>query len=141
MINIKFSKKVPEKIIEKLKKIKGIDEVIVLNPVLPIISGNSTEIPFTNIASLLEYAEKEKHDLGEIGLIYEKCESGLSKSELLSKMEKIIEIIENSISTGILGTKSSVPSVSKEELSSLLLSNGRRSFNVSNKKFNLTILH
>ena len=83
----------------------GIEDIIIISPVLPIISGNETKTPFTNIDSLLEYAEKEKLDLGEIGLIYEECQSGLSKSQLLSKMKNIIEIIENSISTGIQGTK------------------------------------
>lgn len=105
MINVKFKKKISKIIINKLKKVAGIDDIIVINPVLPVISGNETEIPFTDIASLIEYADKEKLDLGKIALIYEKCQSGLSKPELLSKMKNIIEIIENSIETGLRGTK------------------------------------
>jgi len=105
LVNVKFSEKIPDKIMDNLKCLTEIDEIIIIDPVLPVISGNETEMPFSDIASLIEYAEKEKLDLGEIALIYEKCESGLSKSKLLSKMKNIIEIIENSIEIGLQGTK------------------------------------
>jgi L-serine dehydratase len=42
--------------------------------------------------------------LGDVGLIYEKCQSGLSKKVLIKKMENIIVTIENSIKTGLEGT-------------------------------------
>ena len=105
LINIKSSKEISVEIITRLKKVPDIDEVIVVNPILPIISGNETEIPFTTIGSLLKYAEKENLDLGELGLIYENSQSGLSESELLKKMKTIVGIIENSINTGLKGTQ------------------------------------
>jgi len=105
MVNVKFSEQIPDKIIDKLKELEELDDIIIIDPVLPIISGNETKIPFTNIDSLLEYAEKEKFDLGEVGLIYEKCVSGLSRSKLISKMENVTKIIVNSIEIGLKGTK------------------------------------
>ena len=61
-------------------------------------------MPFNTIRSLLEYAEKNKLDMGNVGLIYEKYQSGLSKKVLIKKMKTIIATIENSIKTGLDGT-------------------------------------
>lgn len=104
LINIKSPKKIPNKIIEQLKSNFDIDKMIAINPVMPIISGNESEMPFSGIASLLSYAENENLDLGELGLIYEQCRSGLSEAALLNKMNALIEIIETSIKTGLEGT-------------------------------------
>jgi len=105
LINLKSSKEIPHETINRLKINTVFDEFVFIEPILPVVSGNETELPFNTIGSLLEYAEKNKLDMGEAGLIYEKCLSGLSKNELLNKMENIIATIENSIKTGLEGTK------------------------------------
>ena len=104
LINMKSSKEIDPHLVNRLNKSHYFEEVIVIQPVLPIVAGNEIEMPFTTISSLLEYAGKENLDLGSIGLIYEKCQSGLSKPELLDKMGKIIGIIEHSITQGLQGT-------------------------------------
>lgn len=90
--------------INRLKKIIVFDEYVVLKPILPIISGNEKELPFHSIESLLKYADKHQLNLGEMGLIYESCRSGFSKQALVSKMENIIELIDDSITKGLNGT-------------------------------------
>lgn len=87
-----------------LKKRTGIHDVAVINPVMPVISGRESPVPFSSIASLEKYAEKTNADLGAIGLLYEKCISGLPEEELLQKMGSIAGIIHNSIDTGLKGT-------------------------------------
>jgi len=104
LINIKSSNRIPDKIINQLKNNSDIDKIIAINPVMPVISGNEGELPFSSIVSLLNFAEKENLDLGELGLIYEQCLSGLSEAELRSKMTSLVEIIENSIRMGLEGT-------------------------------------
>jgi len=104
LLNIKSSKEIPRETKQQITKLPNTQEVIVVNPILPILSGNDTEVPFTTIESLLKYAERENYSLGDVGLIYEKCLSGLSEAGLLNKMKEIIRIIENSINTGIEGT-------------------------------------
>ena len=104
LINIKFSKEISIEVINKLERAISYDELIVITPVLPIISGNESELPFTTVASLLEYAEKEDLDLGNLGLLYEKNQSGLENQEVIDKMKSVVEIIENSIKTGLKGT-------------------------------------
>ncbi len=81
-----------------------IDEMALVNPIMPVISGRQTEMPFTTIQSLMGYAEEKGADLGKMGLIYEKCISGLSEEELILKMKEIIRIIHKSIDSGLRGT-------------------------------------
>jgi L-serine dehydratase len=105
LINLKSSKKIPDDFMNRLNENYEFDKTVSVNPILPIVSGNETELPFTTIPSLLKYSEEENLDLGELGVIYEKCQSGLSELELNSRMQIIIEVIEKSIDTGMQGTK------------------------------------
>ena len=81
-----------------------IDDIAVINPIMPVTAGRETELPFTTIRSLIEYSEEKGADLGKIGLIYEKCISGISEEELIIKMREIIRVINKSIDTGLRGT-------------------------------------
>lgn len=81
-----------------------IDEISVINPIMPVIAGRETEMPFTDIPSLIEFAAENNADLGELGLVYEKCISGYPEEELNRLMKIIINIIHNSIDTGLKGT-------------------------------------
>ncbi len=82
-----------------------IDDIAVINPIMPVIAGRETEMPFTTIPSLIDYAEGKGADLGKMGLMYEKCISGMSEEELVIKMKEIIQIINKSIETGLRGTQ------------------------------------
>ncbi|NQU54816.1 MAG: L-serine ammonia-lyase, iron-sulfur-dependent, subunit alpha [Bacteroidetes bacterium] len=105
LINVKLSKQFSVDVLNQLKRNFDLDEITVVKPVVPVISGNESEMPFSTVLSLLKYAEKENLDLGELGLIYEKSQSGLSEAELLDKMKMIVKIIEKSIKTGLQGTE------------------------------------
>ncbi|UCE92600.1 MAG: L-serine ammonia-lyase, iron-sulfur-dependent, subunit alpha [Flavobacteriaceae bacterium] len=74
-------------------------------PIMPVISGREKELPFSSIESLIEFSRTEKMSLGELGLMYEGYRSGLSEKDLKDKMNRIIEIIEGSISIGLSGTQ------------------------------------
>jgi len=104
LINIKFSKRISIDAIDKLKDTIPFDQLTFIEPVLPIISGNESELPFSTVSSLLEFAEKENVDLGALGLLYEKNQSGLSDHEVMAKMRYVVGIIESSIKTGLAGT-------------------------------------
>jgi L-serine dehydratase len=104
LVNIKSSKPFTSEVIDSIKCKLKVDEVILVNPVVPVISGNESEIPFTTLPSLILYAEKESLSLGELGLIYERCQSGLTSEQLFDQMRSLREIIENSIKIGLNGT-------------------------------------
>jgi L-serine dehydratase len=100
----KSSKAFSSEYIAELRGIHSTESIAVIHPVLPVLSGNEKELPFNSISTLIEYAEITGNDLGELGLIYEKCRSGLVDSELTREMMDIIRIIHKSIETGLSGT-------------------------------------
>lgn len=104
LFNLKFSNKISVDDLQKSHGLTSLEKQVIVNPVLPVIAGNGTELPFSSVASLLEYALREDFDLGEIGLIYEKCQSGLSEVMVIDRMKNLVGIIENSIKTGLAGT-------------------------------------
>jgi L-serine dehydratase len=104
LINLKSPQEFQPELISQLNQSADIEHHVDIQPVLPIFSGREKEVPFESIDSLLSYAEKNKIDLADIGLIYEKCRSGLSDSDLRDKMEDVVEIIDNSIKKGLKGT-------------------------------------
>jgi len=91
-------------LISQIENHPSVDEVALINPVMPVISGRETVMPFTSIKSLQEYAVQTGADLGKIGMIYEMCLSGLSEDDLHQKMANIVDTIEKSINTGLKGT-------------------------------------
>lgn len=103
-INIKSSTQYPDTIYDKLKEFGYTSSFFSCSPILPIVSGNHKELPFSSIKSLLQYSLDKNLDLGDIGLIYEQCISGMNESELLFKMEEIVDIIDKSIEIGLKGT-------------------------------------
>jgi len=94
----------PPELMTRLKNHPAIDDIAVINPIMPVIAGRETEMPFSTISSLLAYAEERDADLGDLGLIYERCISGNTADELNARMMEIIHIIHNSIGTGLKGT-------------------------------------
>ncbi len=95
----------PTELMTHLKNHPFIDDMALINPILPVITGRETEMPFSTISSLLAYGGENDSDLGDLGLIYEKCISGNSAEELNARMMEIIHIIHSSICTGLKGTQ------------------------------------
>lgn len=93
-----------EKLISQLHSIGHVIKIAEVHPVMPIVSGRQSDLPFSSIESLLDYSARQDLSLGELGLLYEQHRSGLSVEALMEMMERIIEIIENSIATGLAGT-------------------------------------
>lgn len=101
---IESSEAFSKELIDHLKGFDEIRKVCAIKPIMPIISGREKKLPFETIASLVEYSQKEGMSLGALGLLYEECRSGLSTDVLKSKMQQIIEIIDDSIKKGLAGT-------------------------------------
>jgi L-serine dehydratase len=80
-------------------------KVVNVLPVMPVIGGQESALPFSSIESLIDYSDKEDLSLGALGILYEQHRSGLSEEVLKDKMKTIIEIIEGSIAKGLAGTE------------------------------------
>ena len=92
-------------LIDHLNGHPAADELVLINPLLPVVSGKGSEPPFTSFRSCLEYPKTDHVDAGQLGLLYEKHMSGLTDRELRSKMEEIIGIVHHSMATGLAGTQ------------------------------------
>ena len=95
----------PVNIKEKLSALPDVNEVILVDPILPVVSGNESEFPFKDLESMMYYASKNDYSLGKLGLMYECSRSGLPEKDLIKKMKEIIRIIDNGIAKGLKGTE------------------------------------
>lgn len=104
-IEVISAQPVPDEIRNLLFSKPDIAEILIVEPVHPIISGNEKEIPFFDLNSMLAYAEKQDLSPGMLGLVYESARSGLSKTVLINKMKERIRIVEEGIKKGLAGTE------------------------------------
>ena len=105
LIQLKSPREFDDRILEQVRSLNGINDIILTTPVLPVISGNESDCPFTDLDSALSYAESNELSLGQLGLVYERCRSGLPEEDLISRMNEIIRIVENGIAKGVGGTQ------------------------------------
>ncbi len=105
-IKYQFSSSYPSpELIGQLRLFMASEEISVISPIMPVIAGREAEMPFTTVQSLLDYACPKGAGLGDMGLIYEKCISGMSDQELVDQMDVIINIVHQAIGTGLQGTQ------------------------------------
>ena len=104
LINLKYSMPISETSIQRINNIGNIDHLIYVKPVMPVVLGNQSEFPFNSVSSLLKHVENKSLDLGDCGIIYEGCISGLSQEQLNERMKSLVGIIHKSIKTGLAGT-------------------------------------
>jgi L-serine dehydratase len=76
-----------------------------LTPVLPVLSSKDLQVPFISCAEMLAYNQDRGLELWELAVAYESIRGGISREEVLIKMEEIIGIMRTSIRTGLNGTK------------------------------------
>jgi len=104
LLIVQSSKEIPDKFIQVISKNDETESAVKVAPVMPIVRGNEKEYPFDSVQGMINYGMAENLSLGELGVIYEQCRSGLEKEEVIRKMKELVSIIENSISKGLAGT-------------------------------------
>jgi L-serine dehydratase len=90
---------------EILAGIAGIQKVRRLEPVLPVMSNTSTEVPFGSCAEMLEHDAGKGTPLWRLAVEYEMARGGLDEDEVIAKMVEIVRILRRSIAEGIAGTE------------------------------------
>ena len=76
-----------------------------LSPVLPILSGRKTTVPFMTCHEMAAYNKKENLDLWELALRYESARGGISKNQVFEKMKQVVGIMQTSLREGLKGTE------------------------------------
>jgi len=75
-----------------------------LAPVLPVLSGRETQVPFSTCAEMLALDAGRNTPLWQMAARYEMARGGLTEAEVLQKMVHIVRILRRSIATGVEGT-------------------------------------
>ncbi|WPC43694.1 L-serine ammonia-lyase, iron-sulfur-dependent, subunit alpha [Clostridium sp. JS66] len=103
LINIKLSKKLSKKILDKIKKLTSPDYIKLISPILPILSRKNCSVPFNSAKEILKYAENENKDLFQAAVFYECTRGGITEQEVINKMKYILKIMKESIEKGLHG--------------------------------------
>lgn len=107
MIEVKSRTAPAGSLLDELRANPEVLSVRVLEPVLPVLGRKGIEVPFTSCEEMLAYRAKEGGDLTlwELAVRYEAARGGISEDEVLAKMDYLVGIFEDSISTGLGGTE------------------------------------
>jgi L-serine dehydratase len=101
LIEIKGPAFLPDELISVLPGIKLVRK---LEPVLPVLSGKNSQVPYGSCAEMLEHDAGHGTPLWQLAVKYEMQRGGLTEKEVIAKMVEIICILRSSIAAGIAGT-------------------------------------
>ncbi len=90
--------------IAELESLSGVSNVCQLKPVVPVLEGNTSDLPFRYCSQMIELGNSEKLELWELGLLYESKRGNISQKKAWSKMENISKIMKEGIKKGMRGT-------------------------------------
>jgi len=90
--------------LDQLRSKHLITAVKFLSPVLPVLSRKDISIPFSTSQEMLEYNKKKELSLWELAVDYESRRGGISAEEVFETMLSIVQIMRDSIQTGLAGT-------------------------------------
>ncbi|SDP30556.1 L-serine ammonia-lyase, iron-sulfur-dependent, subunit alpha [Desulforhopalus singaporensis] len=77
-----------------------------LTPVLPILTAEQMTVLFTTGTEMENYAAQKNIDnLADLALDYEAARGGIKRDEVLKKALYLVDVLENSIKRGLLGTE------------------------------------
>ncbi len=107
IINLKSRDCPNNDLINELKAHQMVSSVRILNPVLPVLARKNIQVPFSSVGEMIEYRKDkgEGMSLGRLGAIYESERAGVDLNEVNQRMKGLVEIMEQSIRTGLAGTK------------------------------------
>lgn len=103
-VEIKSNRPFTAESVEQIERIAGVSSVRYLKPVLPILSGSNTSVPFEFCSEMLTIAENKDLSLWQLALLYEQQRSLLTESQLMEMMTDLVRMMENSITEGLAGT-------------------------------------
>ncbi len=94
-----------EKLLDKISGMKNLSRIKTILPVLPIKSRRNLSVPFITVEQLLEFNKNKKLNLWELAVLYESVRGNIPKDEVIQKMGEIADIMQNSITQGLKGTR------------------------------------
>ncbi len=107
LLEIKSRERLENDLLEELRRNPAVSAVRVLEPVLPVLARKNLSVPWIRCAEMEECrrAQGGGMTVGDLGAIYESERGGMSTGEVRERMAELVGIMENSIQTGLKGTK------------------------------------
>lgn len=101
MVEVKAAAFVPDDLIAVLPGVRCVKR---LEPVLPVLSGKDSSVPFSTCAAMWEHDAGRGTPLWRLAVQYEMQRGGLTEHEVVGRMVEIVRILRDSIAQGIAGT-------------------------------------
>ncbi len=105
LVEVKAQRPLDDGLLERLQAEYRIDAVQRLNPVLPVLSRKDVRVPFRTCKQMLDYDAGRNRPLWKLAVEYESARGGLSKQDVLARMDKLVAIMRCSIERGVAGTQ------------------------------------
>jgi len=104
-IQIKTQGPVSGDVIREIANLDYVTMVRQLSPVLPVLSRRDISVPFSSYREMLDFNIDKKLALSDLAIHYESQRGALAQAEVIDKMEEIVDILIQSIKTGLKGTE------------------------------------
>lgn len=104
LVDWKLACPLEKSLIQELKQIPGVTEVIYLTPILPTHSSADCDVPYLTAQQLLAYSEEHPMPAWQYATLYESKRGNMAEQEVLSQMERILTVMENAVDLGLAGT-------------------------------------
>lgn len=103
LINVKQRHALSQEILEFIKNLPYVSEVIELQPILAVMSNRHAELPFMSAKDLYHVSQKENKALWELGIEYEMARSGWTSQEVFDFMSNVVSTMEYSSKEALKG--------------------------------------
>lgn len=78
------------------------ERMVAFPPVLPILTAGPCQLPFCDYRELIALTQRQLRPLSDYALLYESARGSLHESEVLALAERILQVMENAIHTGLV---------------------------------------
>lgn len=103
LINLKYRTPLKEQVLEQIKKIPSVSEVIMMEPVLAVPSNRHCKLPFACAEEMLALSRSEGKELWELAVEYEMVRSGWSRQQVWDYMKYVVDTMEHSAKEALKG--------------------------------------
>ncbi len=104
LVEVQAPQFVGEAVLDELRGEGLVQEVKRLAPVLPVLSGRDTRVPFATCAELLRHDAGRGAPLWQHAVTYECARGGLGETDVMEKATDLVRILRRSVAQGLAGT-------------------------------------
>jgi L-serine dehydratase len=104
LLEVKSQEFIDDTILSEITEKFDVLTVRKLSPVLPILSRDGLEVPFTTCRQMLEHREHQGKSLWQMALAYECARGNLTEQGVLKRMGDIVQILRDTVEDGLKGT-------------------------------------